>query len=262
MNEKIDRKPVCDCRYYGIFAVNRQNPNIILGYVENSFSMGWSPRFVNVNPAFRMNAVDVKTDKLIRELHKDRSPSEFLAWFRDTNKSLYRKGMSAEDAMAEYRKKIREMESRSMLAQHVWNDLANTMRVPAGYDIKVFRLNSSKCPVDVDLRYRTAYNRGQIPTGDKWKYRNAVFIVKALYPGRSVSDFYPTVKSVLAVDADCVEFKNYEHYAKRTFAFSELRKKGVYASRSEKKILKKQRINSFAANERAQGGQALPNGRG
>ena len=39
-------------RYYGIFAINPKNENDIWGYVENSFSMGWSRHCVSLYCTF------------------------------------------------------------------------------------------------------------------------------------------------------------------------------------------------------------------
>lgn len=181
--------------------------------------------------------------------------------------------MTEQDARTEYEKTTRELKEKTILAQHVWNSNSDRLWVPAGYDVKVFRLGSEKCPVDVDLRYRLAVNRGWIKKWDKWKYRNAAFIVKASNPGKTIFDVYPTVKLVLDTGRVYVHFdkENLIRYIRPNVS-SVNRKEwikgciGIQAefkmSRSEKKILKKQRKNSFAAKERAKRGQALPNGQG
>lgn len=278
MNEKIDRKPVCGCKFYGVFAVNRQDPTDILGYVEDSFSMEWSKRFVSVEPGYKTYAVE----KAMRAWRRDfceagkagsLSGEKFLEWYRGSYENKYVEGMTEQDARAEYERTTRKLEEKIKLAQNVWNRNSDRLWVPAGYDVKVFRLSSKKCPVDADLRYRLAVNRRWTQDWDKWKYRNAAFIAKASNPGKTVFDVYPTVKSVL--DAN----RAYAHFDKGSLVryirpnVSSVNRKawikeciGIPAelkmSRSEKKILKKQRKNSFAAKERAQGGQALPNGQG
>ena len=48
LDDKITKQLLPKTKIYGVFAVNKNDPNAILGYVENSFSMGWSKDFVNI----------------------------------------------------------------------------------------------------------------------------------------------------------------------------------------------------------------------
>lgn len=256
MAKSVDIMPVCDRKYYGVFAIRRDNPNDILGYVENSFSMGWSKYFVSVNEGFGEWRVKKATDHWIEDSpgSKD-SDKDFTHWFKHFRKDLYREGMTVEEMHKAYYDDIYAMHCRSLKAQSVWNNCFSSLNVPVGYDVKVFRLNSKRCPVEVDMRYRAAYDRRRVKDWNKWRYRNALFAVKALNPGeKSLINRYPTLAQSMKfppVQTDKMKLvltmNTNTPYATLKKHFDSGWSRNVKpTTRSERKVLKKQRRNSFA----------------
>ena len=194
---RADRQPVPDCRYYGLFAVNKKDPTDILGYVENSFSMGWSKNYVNLEEGFRDGTARKAADAEVRYFEKEYpTDEEFAKWFYECQRKLYKPGMTVADMRQAYWESWYKMKKNRLLAQNVWNIVGERARVPAGYELKVFRIGSKNCPVDVDLRYRIAVRRKWTKEWDKWKWRNAPFKVKA-NNAKPWEDIYPTVADVL-----------------------------------------------------------------
>ena len=267
MNEKIDRLPMPDCRFYGIFAVNKDDPTDILGYVENSFSMGWSKYYVNLHSGRRSWYVERATRRWLEDIHYPKSDEEFVDWARKCANDIYDDSLTVDEMRKKYHDKIYKMMADTHLALSVKNRLNSGCWVPENYEVKMFRLNSKRCPVEVDLRYRFAYNHGWTKVFDKWKYRNALFFVKdrGTNKGKTFIDFFPTCSQSFKQPVKVCDTKNWnmKFFIKDGQPYKTRKKlsngkkakdivKGLYSlTRSEWKILKKQRKNSFAAKERS-----------
>jgi len=264
-NARTDQIPICDRRYYGVFAVNKDNPNDMYGHVENSFSMGWSRYFVSLNEGFREWQVKKATELWLRDSTSYQSDDKkFSEWFKSFEKDLYHKGMSVEEMRRTYYDVIFDMKAESLMAQNIWNGCFNKCHVPAGYDVKVFRLNSKNCPVEVDLRYRIACNRGKTKTWDKWLYRNALFCVKAWNKNVSVVDLNPTFADFFKTCGKIARVQlgdgvKYETVVRKSMPYKDRlissehscgiikKRDDSMMSRSERQTLRKQRRNSFSA---------------
>lgn len=178
-----------NCRYYGLFAISKTEPNLIYGYVENSFSMGWSKHCANVWPAYKKHAIEKMAYRDAKEI-LERSDKDFIDFckraYSSGDEAFYKEGMPVEEARQKYLNIWIKINNQRYGTQSAWNDLSDRgIWVPEGFETKVFRLDSKNLPVVVDLRYRTALNQHKKITWDKWYYRNAHFWVKALNPNRT-----------------------------------------------------------------------------
>jgi len=252
-DNSIDRMPVCSCKYYGIFAVSKKDPTDILGYVENSFNMGWSRRFVRVWTGYKKSKVEQAVKHWFEGMKENSGSAcnlddeRYEKWFKDHCADLYEDGMTIDDMRKAYWDEIYKMHAATILAQNVWSNMANRLYVPEGYVVKKFRINAKCCPVEVDLRYRTAYDRGKDVKWDKWRYRNALFSVKALNldKERPLSSVLPKLENSLAIPAtQLADVKGYWHEYRNAPAEKLAKRDHKHMSRSERKILKKQRANS------------------
>jgi len=184
-----------NCRYYGLFAISKTKPNLIYGYVENSFSMGWSQHCVNVWPAYRRDTLVKMAKRDVRDTDKwsDEDMIDFCKNHypidKKTGEGFYKDSMTIEEVRQGYLNMWIKIHENSYGPQFAWNEISERgIWVPEGFETKVFRLDSKKLPVVVDLRYRTALNQHKKIKWDKWYYRNAHFWVKALNPNKTMEN--------------------------------------------------------------------------
>lgn len=189
------KKLIPNCRYYGLFAISKTEPNLILGYVENSFSMGWSRHCVNIWPAYRKNELLKMAKREVKDvdLWDDKKFIDFCESHYNVKygkeDAFYTDGMPIDEARQGYLNMWYAIKEKSYGHQNAWNELSERgIYVPKGFYTKVFRLDSKKLPVIVDLRYRVAIERHKKVTWDKWYYRNAHFWVKALNPDKTIEN--------------------------------------------------------------------------
>lgn len=189
------KRIISHCRYYGLFAISKTDPTLILGYVENSFSMGWSKYFVNLWPAYKKKALlrmakreASSTDKWSDEKFLEFCESHYNVKYGKED-AFYKDGMSVEEARKAYVNLWFGIKTKCYGTQGAWNELSDRgIYVPDGFYTKVFRLGSTKLPVTVDLRYRDGLVQGEKLKWDKWYYRNAHFWVKELNPGKTLEN--------------------------------------------------------------------------
>jgi len=248
-------------KYYGVFAVNRKDPTCIYGYVENSFSMGWSKWWTNLYLAESPGRVYKRTEDWLNDFGPWKGSDEkFKEFFINAHPEKYREEMTIKEMREIYRDIIWNSEANTWLGQRAWNFCKYEIRVPVGFDVKVWRIGSKTCPVEVDLRYRTAYDSKITKYWDKWKYRNAFFFVKKLNEGKTIQDFHPSVRHVLVREAlqfkdleteRCVNpnlpYKTREDNWKSDVRYERNKNLPKPLTRSERKILKKQKQNRLAA---------------
>lgn len=236
-------------RYYGIFAINPKNENDIWGYVENSFSMGWSRHCVSLYCTFTDR--DLRK-RALKECKEDYSKSDEdlikrckeAIWPKNIK---YKEGMTVEEAKKALFDAYYEYEKFMYGRQNVWNleCKARGLYVPKGYVPKVFRLNSTKLPIIVDLRYRTASWYDIPMTYHKWYYRNAHFWIKDLNPGKVLEN---TGWTHINMPQDQYNGNTERVYDKTTSYKRRVEsEKEKVLSRSQKKILKKQKRCKLAA---------------
>lgn len=250
-NANIKQPLSFDTKYYGVFAVNRKDPNDILGYVENSFSMGWSRYFVNIWPASSKKQVDEATDRWFSDSIMWHKPDEeFFEWFKKSYSRLYIEGMTAAEARKAYWQEIWETRADLYLAQRVWNYVNEGGYVPVGYDRKVFRINAKNCPVLVDMRYRYLYDTKQTKVWDKWRWRNAPFMVKACNPGKTWETLAPTLNHIFSLKTLQLKDPKLEEQPNHNIPHNKRDKRSFKTddfklTRSQRKIAEKQRNNSY-----------------
>ena len=202
IDPRANRHPVPDRKYYGLFAVNKEDPLDIIGYIENSFSMGWSYTHVNLQEGFKTFAVIKAASRDAKVMAKEYpDDASYAKWFQRCWSKLCMPGMTVDDMRKAHWQMWYETKQKSMLAQNAWNSISERAFIPVGYELKVFRVNSKICPVEVDLRYRIAWNKGWIKTWDKWKWRNAPFMIKGLNaPGTTWEDIKPTLAESFTIE--------------------------------------------------------------
>ena len=240
--QKSNDSIIPKCRYYGVFAVNKSDPTDIRGYVYTSTSTSWSRYFVKAFKAHTKSKFDkYLKNNACKELKKP--DAEFMDFFKKAYESKYREGMTPDEARKIYYKKWYNLLKGEWLTQDVWNHLRSCpFDVPAGYELKIWRLNSTKLPVWVDLRYRTACNETKKIPYDKWCYGNAAFWVKEQNPGKVPNGpymYFNWPKTVYIGPTErifqkTVPWKNLASYEKKGA-------KPKIRSRSDYKRLKKQR---------------------
>lgn len=150
--------------------------------------------------------------------------------------------MTPEEARKIYFNKWYKILKDEYVAQDVWNYMRSySLDVPVGYELKIWRLNSTKLPVTVDLRYKTACNASKSVPYKKWFYSNALFWVKAANPNRKLEGPYihfVVPQTEYNGPTERAYFKTISKSRKNEFE----KKRGTKAlSRSDYKRLKKQR---------------------
>ena len=159
-------------KYYCIFAINKENPNDILGMAENSFSMSWEKD--------RVNLWCPSVDELKYQLtNKQRFESEMK------ERRYERKNIKGRKRVL--RKRYSDLSSRYYNAygrskyERKWQwvkHYSKFVKCPEGYETIVCRANSKYCPVRVDLSIREGMDKG-ILEYKKYDYRNAKFEIKS-----------------------------------------------------------------------------------
>lgn len=225
---------------YVILGINENNPDDIIGYCENSFSMSWSNRYVNIWDTIS----EKEMWKSARKELQSRIDEKWEGVLKNLEQ-LQKEGLSYEEAFEHEAKKHLSI---YMLPQNEYNHVRHyPTYIPKGYRLAVFRVGSKHCPIDIDLRYRIAYRNRKETFWDKWKFRNPPFFVKSLnknnwkwsnikysdwlhrkFPNERFFDKSPMTK-IPYTDLSKKEIKN---------------EGSVIISRSDRQKLKKQKRNS------------------
>lgn len=156
-------------KYYIVLAVNPNDPEDIIGFVEHSFSMGWEKGRVVV---WEAGGDDTAKGISVKKASKKRFSASRRTWFNEIKgrKTLLRKQM-ANPASKEFSCCGRTH------AEYMWNWVRHysmwcgkELR-KKGYVIRPYRVGSKHCPVELDFTERTAMEKKQIPW-DKYNWRN------------------------------------------------------------------------------------------
>lgn len=157
-------------KYYIVLAVNPNDPEDIIGFVEHSFSMGWEKGRVvvweaNYGDTFKGIPAKKAFEKKLQDWHY---ANEIKG-----RKTLLRKQM-ANPASKEFSCCGRTH------TEYMWNWVrhysmwcGNELR-KKGYEIRPYRVGSKHCPVELDFTERTAMSKNQIPW-DKYNWRNVPY---------------------------------------------------------------------------------------
>ena len=158
-------------KYYIILAVNPNDSEDIIGFVEHSFSMGWEKGRVNVWEAGGDDKYDGTPAK---KAFKERLQDGLYGWSW-SNKIKGKKTW--------LRKQVANPASKDFSccgrtnAECMWNWVRHysmwcgkELR-KKGYEIRPYRVGSKFCPVELDFSERTAMSKKQIPW-DKYNWRN------------------------------------------------------------------------------------------
>ena len=167
-------------KYYIILAVNLNDPEDIIGFVEHSFRMGWEKGRVVVWEAehergddeFRGIPVKKALEKKLQGSHYGLSNE---VKFKG-RKTMLRKQM-ANPASEEFSCCGRTH------TEYMWNWVRHysmwcgqDLR-KKGYEIRPYRVGSKFCPVELDFSERTAMEKKQIPW-NKYNWRNVPYKIK------------------------------------------------------------------------------------
>lgn len=239
------------CRYYGVFAVNKNDPTDIRGQVYTSTSTGWSRFFVHAFKARTKKVFDKYLKNNYCKKEFSYSDSKFMDFFKNVYPEKYQEGMTPEQARQIHYDKWYDILKHEWVTTDVWNYIRHCpFDVPAGYELKIWRLNSTKLPVVVDLRYRTACDETAKIPYDKWCYRNAAFWVKACNPGHEQPKgpymYFNWPKSVYAGPTERVYLSTVSAKRRSEFEKHEKRKPKIF-SRADYKRIKKQQANKLIA---------------
>lgn len=159
-------------KYYIILAVNPNDPEDIIGFVEHSFSMGWEKGRVVVwetggDDEYKGTPAKKAFEKKARDMSR-------YVWHNEDKlkgrKTWLRKQM-ANPASKEFSCCGRTH------SEYMWNWVKHysmwcgkELR-KKGYEIRPYRVGSKFCPVELDFTERTAMSKKQIPW-DKYNWRN------------------------------------------------------------------------------------------
>lgn len=262
-------QPIYGHRAYVIVGINKNDPTDIIGYCENSFSMGWTRHWVNLwvghSKAIAKREVNKYYVKKFCELYeKGEDACRHLdKYYKDKYGRFLDKVFSGKASFDEVKQEVFDyfVNTTSYSSIGEWNHVRHYPSViPVGYELKAFRLNSKNCPIICDLRHR--YLIDTMPNGkekdkiwSKWDYRNPMFVVKAkIGPDfKWPEDFLHSAKLKKTELANCkfvkIQYDDLPVDICDERKFNHKGKEFERKSRSKKKILKKQRRNSFAAKE-------------
>ena len=263
---KMTDQPMYGRRAYVIVGVNKKDPTDIIGYCENSFSMGWTKHWVNVwanhgKAIAKENAEEYNVKKFCELYEKGEEYCKHIdSQYRGKYGRFLEKVFSGKATFEEVKQEVRNycVSTSSYASQNEWNHVRHyPSYVPRGYEVKVFRLNSKHCPIICDLRYRHLmehrHNAKEFPWS-KWDYRNPMFAVKAKvglgfkWPEDILHSNKLKKEEVSCKNAK-VQFTDLPKSMYEGNGFGCKGKEFKQKTRSEKQILRKQRRNSFAAKE-------------
>ena len=269
---KMLEQPNYGRRAYVIVGINKNDPTDIIGYCENSFSMGWTKHWVNVwanhgKYIAKRNVTELYVDKFCELYNKGKEYCKTLdKYYKDKYGRFLRKAFSKKASFDKVKQEVFDyyMNVSSYSSLGEWNNMRHyPSQIPEGYEMKIFRLNSKNCPIICDLRYRFLMERmpesktkiEKAKLWSKWDYRNPMFVVKA----KVGTDFKWPENFMHSVEMKKTEVSNCKFAKIQYFdlpvdicderKFHHKGKEFERMSRSEKQILRKQRRNSFAAKE-------------
>ena len=81
--KKSNESIIPKCRYYGVFAVNKNDPTDIRGYIYTSTSTGWSKYFVKAFQARTKKAFEKYIKNVYCKKEFSYSDSEFMDFFKN-----------------------------------------------------------------------------------------------------------------------------------------------------------------------------------
>lgn len=161
-------------KYYIILAVNPNDPEDIIGFVEHSFRMGWEKGRVVVWEAEHERGEDEYKGVSVKKALKKKLQGG-CDWYKPSINFNGRKTM--------LRKQIANPASKEFSccgrthSEYMWNWVrhysmwcGNELR-KKGYEIRPYRVGSKFCPVKLDFSERTAMSKKQIPYS-KYNWRN------------------------------------------------------------------------------------------
>lgn len=248
--QKSNDSIIPKCRYYGVFAVNKNDPTDIRGYVYTGGGTGWSKFFVKAFQARTKKAFEKYIKTIYCKKEFAYSDSQFMDFFKNVYPDKYQEDMTPEQARQIHYNKWYDILKHEWVAQDVLNYIRSCpFDVPVGYELKIWRLNSTKLPVMVDLRYRTACDETDKVPYDKWCYRNAAFWVKACNPDQNLKGpyiYFNWPKSVYIGPTERVYFSTISAKRRSEFEKQEKRKPKIF-SRTDYKRIKKQQANKLIA---------------
>ena len=253
-------------RAYVIVGINKNDPTDIIGYCENSFSMGWTRHWVNVwadhgRNVAKKNVNECYVDKFCELYEKGEEYCKHLdKYYRENYGRFLKKVFSGKATFEEVKQEVFDyyMNTSHYASLGEWNYMRHyPSYIPEGYEMKVFRLNSKNCPIICDLRYRYLmehrHNDKEFPWS-KWDYRNPMFVVKAkVGPDFKWPEDILHSNKLKKEEVNCkhvkVQFTDLPKSMYNGTGFNSKGKAFKPKSRSTKQILRKQRRNSFAAKE-------------
>ena len=170
-------------KYYIILAVNPNDPEDIIGFVEHSFSMGWEKGRVVVWEASHERGEDEYKGTPAKKRFNEKLRSGAYGFYDGSNAVKGRKTM--------LRKQIADPASKEFSccgrthSEYMWNWVRHysmwcgkELR-KKGYEIRPYRVGSKFCPVELDFTERTAMSKKQIPY-NKYNWRNVPYKNKKL----------------------------------------------------------------------------------
>ena len=211
-------------RYYVLLAINKKDPNDIYGC---DYHGNWNSSYV--------------------EIHQAETISQLIYYKQKSLKRKVKTGFISHEQSIE--ESLNEDYSHNLhLSQNLYNYIKHGIRrVPDDYVVKVFRVGSKHCPIDVDLRYHIAVDLNKTDFFDKFKYFSAPFFVKAINTNFKWPDNYLKWIKDATLPFKCIHFSNLcikicndTPYSKNTM--------NMRVSRKKFQKLKKQRKNNLCGN--------------
>ena len=162
-------QPIYSRKAYIIVGINKNNPTDIIGYCENSFSMGWTRHWVNIW------TLEYNSKKMAEAEVTQLYVSHFCELYNKGEKyyknciapydkekygKFLEKAFSGKVAFEQVKQEVFKhfFNTTTYSAQGVWNHIKQHLStIPDGYEIKIFRLNSKNCQIICDLRHRYAF---------------------------------------------------------------------------------------------------------
>lgn len=213
-------------RYYVVLAIDRNNPNVIYG---NDYYGNWNSSYVEIHPT-----------ETISQLTADK---------RRSLKNKVKTGAMSYEQAVEESLAVDYSDNRNR-PQNLYNYLKHCIRkAPKGFDVKIFRVGSKHCPIDVDLRYRIASDAGKTDYFDKFKYFSAPFFVKAIntnFKWEDDDNYLKWIKDA-TLPSKCVHSSNLRVRICRDTPYT-VNTKHVRCSRKKFQKWKKQRKNNLCGN--------------
>ena len=167
-------------KYYIALAINKHDPEDVLGLCENSFSMSWEKYRVNLfaPPADTKEYYNIPLREYVKKYQKSNGDYEFGFHGESIKSQGQRQKLRKVFTIRKH--KLYHACGRTP-AEYEWKwcnhyAVSCSKLIPNkdDYEIRCYRVNSKYCPVRVDLSVREGMNRHRL-TFKKYDWRNAHF---------------------------------------------------------------------------------------